>query len=216
MLEADETPHAWLDDSLVARITGAFQAGDVLCERFELLRLAGRGGMGEVWAARDRQLGVDVAVKTIAASFMTGDQALARFKREIQLARRVAHRNVCRVHELLEDRSRQPPRVFLTMELLAGQTLAALLARDGRLPADQALWMFRELLDGLSAAHAEGIVHRDLKPANVMIVPGAKVPACRDHGLRPGAHDSGWRPVERRLAPRTRRSARPNTWRPSS
>ena len=92
----------------MARITGAFQAGDVLCERFELLRLAGRGGMGEVWAARDRQLGVDVAVKAIAASFMTGDQALARFKREIQLARRVAHRNVCRVHELLEIAVRQP------------------------------------------------------------------------------------------------------------
>ena len=101
------------------------------------------------------------------------------------------------------------------MELLAGQTLAALLASDGRLPADQALWVFRELLDGLSAAHAEGIVHRDLKPANVMIVPGAKVPrvVIMDFGLARTTAAATRRAAPR---PRTRRSARPNTWHPSS
>ena len=197
MLAADETPHAWLDDSLAAFIAGAFRPGDVLCERFELMRVAGRGGMGEVWAAHDRKLGHDIALKTIAATFMTGEQALARFTQEVKLARRVNHRNVCRVHDLLEDRSGPAPRVFLTMELLEGQTLGALLARDGRLPAPQSLWIFRELLEGLSAAHAEGVVHRDLKPANVMLVPGAESPrvVIMDFGLArttvPGDAPSG-------------------------
>ena len=216
MLAADETPHAWLDDSLAAFIAGAFRPGDVLCERFELMRVAGRGGMGEVWAAHDRKLGHDIALKTIAATFMTGEQALARFTQEVKLARRVNHRNVCRVHDLLEDCSGPAPRVFLTMELLEGQTLGALLARDGRLPADSvALDLSRAARGALrGACRRRGAPRPQAGQRDARA--GRGVAARRDHGLRPGANYGAG--STRRAARRahTRRSARPSTWPRSS
>lgn len=170
------------DDSLLdhgaaeavgAKVAGELAAGQVLCERFELLRLAGEGGMGQVWAARDRRLNEAVAIKTIQRGLADEQLGLARFQRELQLARRIGHPNVCRVYELFEDTSLVPPRVFLTMELLEGETLAARLKREGALQAQEALRLFKQIAAGLDAAHAAGVVHRDLKPGNVMLVPGA-------------------------------------------
>ncbi len=156
-----------------ATVTKELTAGQVLCERFELLRLAGEGGMGQVWAARDRRLNETVAIKTIQRGLAGEQLGLVRFQRELQLARRIGHANVCRVYELFEDTSLLPPRVFLTMELLEGETLAARLKREGALQAQEALRLFKQIAAGLDAAHAAGVVHRDLKPGNVMLVPGA-------------------------------------------
>jgi tetratricopeptide (TPR) repeat protein len=125
--------------------------------------------MGEVWHARDRQLGEDVAIKTIGANHLGDTVSLARFKREIQLARRIAHPGVCRVYDLFEDTSTNPPRLFLTMEKLDGETLAERIKRRGKIPRDEALAIFRQITAGLASAHAAGVVHRDLKPANVML-----------------------------------------------
>jgi serine/threonine protein kinase len=100
-------------------------------------------------------------------------QGPRRFRREIQLARRISHPNVCRVYELFEDASTQPPRTFLTKELLEGETLTARLARLGPVPAVEALVVFRQIAAGLGAAHDAGVIHRDLKPGNIMLVGGA-------------------------------------------
>lgn len=162
-------------------------AGQLLCGRFELLHLAGEGGMGQVWAARDRRLGETVAIKTIQRGLETEKAGLARFQRELQLARRIGHANVCRVYELFEDSTLSPPRVFLTMELLEGETLASRLRREGRLGPVEAIRFFRDVAAGLAAAHGAGVVHRDLKPSNIMLVPepatGRERAVVMDFGL---------------------------------
>ena len=161
-------------------------AGAVLAGRFELLRLAGEGGMGQVWAARDNQLHEDVAIKTIHQRISLDPSAIDRFKRELQLARRIAHPNVCKLYDLFEDHDSTLPRVFLTMELLAGETLAARLKREGRIPPAQAIAWMRQLCAALEAAHAAGIVHRDLKPGNIMLCAapdGAERLVVTDFGL---------------------------------
>lgn len=141
----------------------ALTPGEVVGERFEILELAGAGGMGEVYAAQDRELGERVALKVLPHGF--GADLLHR---ELQAARRVSHPNVCRVFDLgrfLRDGAPQP---FLTMEWIAGPTLAVRL-QTGRLSAAHADLLLREVLAGLAAAHEAGVLHRDLKPSNVML-----------------------------------------------
>ena len=171
LLAADEKPDPFL--TRTARRSAPLRPGAVLCDRFVIHRLLGKGGMGEVWAARYRQLKEDVAIKTIRPTHVNEAGGIARFKREIQLARRIAHPNVCRVHELFEDATATPPRLFLTMELLEGQTLSERLFEDGPLSSDAALEIVRQIAAGLAAAHEAGVVHRDLKPSNIMITAGA-------------------------------------------
>jgi serine/threonine protein kinase len=143
--------------------------GQVLCERFELLRLVGEGGMGQVWAADDRRLSETIAVKTIQRGLAGEGDGLKRLQRELQLARRIGHAHVCRVFELFEDTTFSPSRVFVTMELLEGETLASRLRREGRLVPAEALRFFQQIVSGLDAVHAAGVVHRDLKPSNIML-----------------------------------------------
>ncbi len=169
LLEGETTTNSFLDQPLVRLKPPRLNAGMVLCERFVLLRAIGQGGMGEVWAARDEKLKEEIAIKTISP--LAGQSAsLPRFKREIQLARRISHANVCRVYELFEDTTLTPPRAFLTMELLAGETLAARLARVGALPVEEAIEVCRQVAAGLGAAHDSEVIHRDLKPANIMLL----------------------------------------------
>jgi predicted ATPase/serine/threonine protein kinase len=144
--------------------------GDVLEQRFEVLRIIARGGMGVVAEAEDRALGTRVALKFIQPS-LAGDPAVReRFRREILLARRITHRNVCRIFELFSTQSDGEPVLFLTMELLQGETLSERLQR-GLLTPDEALPLVQQMVDALEAAHAQGIVHRDFKSSNVLLVP---------------------------------------------
>ncbi len=148
-----------------------FQAGDVVAGRYRVERFLARGGMGEVYRVHDRELGESVALKTILPKNEDQTTALDRFRREIQVARQVSHRNVCRIFDL--GRHVRPDGddvVFLTMELLDGISLRARL-RQGTLAPDEALDVVEQLADGLAAAHRKGIVHRDLKPSNVFLVP---------------------------------------------
>jgi len=131
--------------------------------RYRLLERIGQGGMGIVFSAEDESLGRRVAVKTIAEP---DESARRRFRREARAAAAVNHPNVCQVYEIGEDSG----RLFIAMELLAGESLAARLAR-GPLPADEALAMARDVLAALEALHATGVVHRDLKPSNVFLTP---------------------------------------------
>jgi serine/threonine protein kinase/Flp pilus assembly protein TadD len=162
--------------------------GDVVADRFEVVQLLGRGGMAEVYAARDPILGEQVALKVMRSS---GDSQArtALFRREVQLARRVTHGGVCRVHDVAFHRRRdgQPLLVF-TMELLAGGTLAEELRR-GPLSRDRARAIATEIATALDAAHAHGILHGDIKPENVILETrhdGATRVVLTDFGLAKG------------------------------
>src|SRR6266446_5831672 len=142
-----------------------FVPGTVLAERYRIIGLLGRGGMGEVYRADDLTLGHPVALKFLPPAFAQNPELLERFHGEVRNARQVSHPNVCRVYDIGEIDG-QP---FLTMEYIDGEDLASLLRRIGRLPADKALEIAHQLCAGLAAAHDRGVLHRDLKPANIMI-----------------------------------------------
>jgi serine/threonine protein kinase len=152
-----------------------FAPGEVLAERFRIVGFIAAGGMGEVYEAEDLTLKENLAIKTIRPEFLQQDQALARFIREVQLARRVTHPNVCRVfdlfwHKRLEGTG-ESAIVFVSMELLKGETLSQRIRRAGRFTAEEALPLINQIASGLEAAHRAGVVHRDLKPGNVILVP---------------------------------------------
>ncbi|HEV2423327.1 MAG TPA: protein kinase [Terriglobia bacterium] len=144
---------------------GRFLPGTFLVDRYRVVALLGKGGMGEVYRADDLTLDQPVALKFLPAALASDQEALERFRNEVRIARRVSHTNVCRVYDVGEAEG-QP---FLSMEYVDGEDLASLLRRIGRLPGDKALEIARQLCAGLSAAHREGVLHRDLKPANVML-----------------------------------------------
>src|SRR5579864_1149330 len=151
-----------------------FVAGDLLAERFRITRFLARGGMGEVYEAEDVELHERVAVKSIRSELLNDNRALDRFKREVHLARKVTHPNVCRIFDLF----RQPalaqgrgPMIFVAMELLEGETLADFLKRQSRLSTEEARPIALQIASGLGAAHAAGVLHRDFKPGNVLLVP---------------------------------------------
>jgi serine/threonine-protein kinase len=144
---------------------GRFPAGSVVAERYRIIELLGRGGMGEVYRADDITLNQSVALKFLPALFGSDAKWLARFRNEVRLSRQVTHPNVCRVFDIGEYKGEQ----FISMEYVDGENLASLLRRIGRVPHDKAVLLARQLCAGLSAAHERGVLHRDLKPANVMI-----------------------------------------------
>ena len=149
----------------------AFAPGYVVANRYRIVRFIARGGMGEVYEAEDLELGGRLALKTIRPEVAEDDVAVERFRREIQIARKVTHPNVCRVFDVSHDRSGGADVMFVTMELLEGRTLREAIAKDGAFPPRDALPIARQIADGLAAAHRAGVVHRDLKSANVMLVP---------------------------------------------
>jgi serine/threonine protein kinase/Flp pilus assembly protein TadD len=140
------------------------QPGSVLDSRFRIIRLIGKGGMGEVYEADDLELTGRVALKTLRPELSHDPQFLQRFKREVNLARQITHPNVCRVFDVGSDDG----RAFLTMELLSGESLSQKLNR-GPLSIEEVQSYADQILQGLAAAHAKRITHRDLKPGNITI-----------------------------------------------
>jgi len=137
----------------------------------------GKGGMGEVYRARDTKLGRDVAIKVLPEIVSQDIERLRRFEREARLLAQLNHTNIATIHGLEESEGRR----FLVMELVAGETMAERVSR-GPIPVDEALPLFIQIAEGLDAAHEKGILHRDLKPANVKITPDGKVKIL-DFGL---------------------------------
>jgi serine/threonine-protein kinase len=142
-----------------------FPPGRILAERYRIIGLVGRGGMGEVYRADDLKLGQPVALKFLPQSLEGSEHRLTRFLNEVRVARRVSHPHVCRVYDIGEVDGRH----YLSMEYVDGEDLDSLMRRVGRLSTDKAVQIARQLCTGLAAAHRLGILHRDLKPANVMI-----------------------------------------------
>ncbi|HUS27484.1 MAG TPA: protein kinase [Kofleriaceae bacterium] len=153
-----------------------FAVGSVTAGRYRIDRFIASGGMGEVYAARDLVLDTAVALKTLKPELEGSAQAIARLRREITLARAVTNAHVCRVYDVGE----QEGRVFLTMELLEGETLAERVKR-GPLPVSDVERIAAQLVEGLSALHRVSVVHRDFKTSNVMLVADRAV--ITDFGL---------------------------------
>jgi serine/threonine-protein kinase len=144
---------------------GGLRKGDTLAGRYELERPAGAGGMGAVWVARDRVLDVAVAIKVIRRDARVSG-AEARLLTEARAAARLGHPAVVRVLDFGKTEWGDP---FMAMELLKGETLASLLAREKRLSPVRAVQLLLPVIDGLSALHAKQIIHRDLKPDNIFL-----------------------------------------------
>ena len=166
--------------STVSADNHAFSPGDVVSDRFRITRFLARGGMGEVYEAEDTELHERVALKSIRSELLHDARALDRFKREVHLARKVTHPNVCRIFELFRNPagssgdSSAGSVVFVAMELLEGQTLGEFLRSQLRVAIEDARPIALQMASGLGAAHAAGVLHRDFKPGNVLLVPGPK------------------------------------------
>ncbi len=149
---------------------GGFPAGFLLAGRYEIVAEIGRGGMGRVYRARDREMAEEVAIKTILGRSDQSDEIAAeqdRLLREVQLLRRLTHPNIVRVFDL----GRFPDGIFVTMELVAGQTLDQVVRSKALPPLDRLRAILKQIAAGLGEAHAHAIVHRDLKPSNVILTP---------------------------------------------
>jgi serine/threonine protein kinase/class 3 adenylate cyclase/dipeptidyl aminopeptidase/acylaminoacyl peptidase len=141
------------------------QPEESLASRYELLGELGKGGMGIVYKARDRETGDLVALKVLRPELANDEHVMSRFKTEVRVARRITHKNVCRIH----DFGRAGDTAYITMEIVEGESLRQILQRFGAMNPRKGLQVALQICAGLREAHAQGIVHRDLKPENVMI-----------------------------------------------
>lgn len=158
----------------------AMTRGQVFADRYEILGTLGKGGMGVVYRARDRQLDEVVALKLLRPEAVASDPTiLDRFKQEIKLARRITHRNVLRTHDFGETAGVP----YISMEYFDGVTLKDLVRNRGALPLGVGLIIAKQMCHGLAAAHETGVVHRDIKPQNMMILPETGDLKIMDFGI---------------------------------
>jgi serine/threonine protein kinase len=147
-----------------------FLPGTYLSDRYEIVEVLGKGGMGEVYRAEDTSLKRHVAIKVLPQEFALDKVRLARFEREARLLASLNHPNIATIHGLERSNNQQ----FLVMELVEGETLAEMIKR-GPQTIEDALDICRQIAEGLESAHDNGIIHRDLKPANVKVTPDGNV-----------------------------------------
>lgn len=156
-------------DALVSPVAGAIAVGTVLDGKYRLVRLLGKGGVGEVYEAVHELIGLRVAVKLIRFEYASNAELNQRFLQEARAAAAVGHPGIVQIHDV----GRTPDgRTYLVMEYMDGEDLEKLLGRERRLPLGDTADILCDVLDALAAAHAKGIIHRDMKPENVFLVPG--------------------------------------------
>jgi serine/threonine protein kinase len=165
----------------------ALPAGTILANRYRIEEHIGQGGMGAVYRARDLVLDAEVAVKVLDRQLLARSGRMDALRREVRLARRVTHPNVCRVHDVVEDGE----VAFITMEYVEGESLAERLERLDALPAAACRDVLRDVARGLGAAHAAGVIHRDLKPGNVLLRKGTDAAVVADFGVAAEAARDG-------------------------
>ncbi len=139
--------------------------GATFAGRYQILEELGKGGMGTVYKALDTHINEEVAIKLIRPDIASDEKTLERFSNELKLARKIGHKNVCKMFHL--DKEGETP--YISMEYLEGQDLKSLIRKKERLGADQAIKIAQQVCEGLVEAHRLGVVHRDLKPQNIMI-----------------------------------------------
>jgi serine/threonine protein kinase len=157
---------------LIRKATSRYHPSEVIYGRFKIVRQLGSGGMGEVYEAFDLELSQTVALKSIRPDIAGNIGVLSRFRKEVQLARRLTGPNICRIHEFFvaPGNTGSPVDAFLTMEFLEGITLADELQKHGPIPWIRVRQIAIDICTALTTMHEAGIIHRDLKSRNVMLV----------------------------------------------
>ena len=184
-----QTQSTWSDPSSHADEIPIFSPGEVILDRFQIVRLLGSGGMGDVYETNDWET-ERIALKAIRQDLVQNREVFLQFRNEVRLARRVGGPHICRIHELflVPAAGRRPLTAFLTMEFLEGVTLADRLKKS-YLPWQEAEDIALQICQGLNAVHAAGLIHRDLKTRNIMLSArnGKAMAVLMDFGL---AHEN--------------------------
>jgi serine/threonine protein kinase/Tfp pilus assembly protein PilF len=144
---------------------GGLTRGTTFAGRYEIIEELGKGGMGRVYRALDKQINEDVAVKLIKPEIAADENILERFSNELKLARKISHKNICRMYHL-EKEAKAP---YITMEYVPGEDLKSVVKRREKIPEEEAISIAKQVCEGLDEAHELGVIHRDLKPQNIMI-----------------------------------------------
>ena len=139
--------------------------GTIFAGRYQIIEELGKGGMGRVYRALDKKLNEEMALKLIRPEVAPDEKTIERFSNELKLARKIGHRNVGRMYELLEEKGTH----FITMEYVAGEDLKSFIRRSRQIVAGTAVSIAKQICEGLAEAHRLGVIHRDLKPGNIMI-----------------------------------------------
>jgi len=144
---------------------GVRTRGTIVAGRYEILEELGSGGMGAVYRVFDKKLEEEVALKLIRPEIAANRKTIERFKNELKIARKIAHKNVCKMYDLGETEGTS----FITMEYVPGEDLRSFIRRSGQLTVGKTVVLGGQIAEGLAEAHRMGVVHRDLKPGNIMI-----------------------------------------------
>jgi len=139
--------------------------GSIIADRYEIIEELGKGGMGKVYRVEDKKIKEEVALKLIKPEIASDKKTIERFGNELKMARKIAHRNVCKMYDLSEDKGTH----YITMEYVPGEDLKRLIRKVGQFGASKTIFIAKQVCDGLAEAHRLGVVHRDLKPQNIMV-----------------------------------------------
>ena len=139
--------------------------GSTFAGRYQIIEELGKGGMGKVYKAHDTEIKEKVALKLIKPEIAADKKTIERFQNELRYARKISHRNVCRMYDL----NKEEGSYYITMEYVSGEDLKSFIRRAGPLSAGKTIFIAKQTCDGLAEAHRLGVVHRDLKPQNIMI-----------------------------------------------
>jgi serine/threonine protein kinase len=139
--------------------------GSTFSGRYQIIEELGRGGMGKVYKVLDKEIGEKVVLKLLKPEIAADEKVIERFRNELILARKITHKNVCRMYDL----NREKDMPFITMEYVSGEDLKSTIKRVGALNASKAIFIAKQICEGLAEAHRLLVIHRDLKPQNIMI-----------------------------------------------
>jgi len=142
-----------------------FARGMVIAERYEIIEVLGRGGMGQVYRVFDKKIEGEVALKIIKPEISSNKKTIERFRNELKLAREISHRNICRMYDLNEENG----TYFITMEYVPGENLKSFIRRSELLSIGKTISIAKQICEGLAEAHKQKVIHRDLKSSNIMI-----------------------------------------------
>jgi len=139
--------------------------GSTFAKRYEVIEELGKGGMGKVYRVSDKKIEEEVALKLLKPEIAADKETIKRFSNELRFARKIVHKNVCRMYDLGEEKGTH----YITMEYVSGEDLKSSIRRMGQLSTGKAISIAKQVCEGLAEAHRLGVVHRDLKPQNIMI-----------------------------------------------
>ncbi|MCK5057247.1 MAG: protein kinase [Candidatus Aminicenantes bacterium] len=180
------TPTRYIKEDFEDGPALSFSPGDSFGDRYRLVEEIGRGGMGKIYKAWDKELEIHVAIKMIHPELLSKPDTMTRFKKEILIAREITHENVVRIYDFGEMKGIK----FISMQYIDGENLAELIHSSGTLSIETAIKIARQICRGMKAAHKQNIIHRDLKPQNIMIDKNGKV-FITDFGLAKSLEDAG-------------------------